>query len=344
MPEFIENPRRTPRVPLRCRVIILSPSGAVQTETEDIGARGCQVVMPTAPTKGDVIALAIAAPTFPRTLRVEGRIAWVSPRAPWRVGVAFVGEALPEAARWMEALFSAQPKLFPARRSPALIAVDAMVYLGAPPRLLLDFGEDELEVLRAVGSGVRVGDLRARLSRSWPRMQRAFFSLLGQLHLTLARSAAGHPATWRRVLGEPERGPAPEPALPVARRQARVPPPPPHGPESAAPTDPGPEPAAPPAPTPPPSSRPLSRATYRDTVAGSPAPDFVGAGVGWRAPTQPRPPLAQALYAQALLDLEEGRTQQALTRLRQALAVAPGDPEIATAIGKAMNTDRSQGS
>jgi hypothetical protein len=325
MPEFLENPRRAPRTQLRCLVQLSLPWGPSDTSTEDIGARGCQVIVDRAPERGAEMSLVLSAPGQATALRVNGRVAWVSPRAPWRVGIAFLPESLAFAARWVEQLRRATPALFPAPRAPDRVAVDATVYLGPVPRLA-DFVADEVQLLRAVGAGIRVGDLRSRFELGWQRGQRAFFALLSQGHLTLSRASATHPLSWKGILGEPSRE---ELAKPSQEPPAKAPPP------AAARPDPTPAPtrAAPkvPARTPPPAAPPPPRDRANDARAGG----------GWRAPAGPRSPTADEMYRLGKAEISAGRTHQALALLRAALSIAPGDPEIAIAIGVAMQTGRS---
>ena len=361
MPEYLENPRRVPREAVRCGARLTLASGPVETTTEDIGSRGCQVVLPFACRRGDAVALAISTARHPDTLRVDGRIAWVSPHAPFRVGIAYAAAGLPGAARWMERLRAFAPDLFPpGRRTPQRVPVDAMVFLGKVPSLV-DFAEDELVVLRKVGAGARVGDLRTQLPLSWPRTQRAFFSLLGRGFIILSRAEATHPVRWKRILGEPAE-PArdrPKATVDVEREEelvlerpgdvagaAEARPDPAPGPEGIRPSNPLPPPlpegaaarvdgplATSVAASKPP---PLPGAGERAGKNGRHAPDFSGAGVGWRTPVRPRSAEADALLNAARVELEERRTHQALALLRSALLLAPGDPEIASAIGRAM--------
>jgi hypothetical protein len=88
-------------------------------------------------------------------------------------------------------------------------------------------------------------------------------------------------------------------------------------------------PHVPPSPTPPPS--------YTSTPL--PGADFQGAGVGWRR-ARTRSPEAQAAFDQALLELSQNLTNRAIASLRRALALAPGDPEIAAQLGKLAFKDR----
>jgi hypothetical protein len=204
MAEFIVNPRRAPRAPARCRAAVASAAGSFEAETEDIGARGCQIVSPRGVKKGETVRLAIASDKVPEPLRVSGKVAWVSARLPWRVGIAFDEAALPESTRWFERLVAAYPGMGSLRKVPERIAVDATVYLGAPPRFLVDFSADEALLLRAIGSGARVDELQARLRDRWPAMQRALFSLIARAAVTLVRGHAVHPDSWKRILGEIE--------------------------------------------------------------------------------------------------------------------------------------------
>src|SRR5512138_3280050 len=156
MAEFITNPRRAPRAPARCRTAVTCPHASFEAETEDIGAYGCQVVSPKGVKRGDAVRLTIANDKLSDPLVVAGRIAWVSAQFPWRVGIAFDEAALPLTSAWFERLVDAHPGMRTLRRLPERIPVEAVVYLGPPPRFVVDFSEDEAAILRAVGSGTRV--------------------------------------------------------------------------------------------------------------------------------------------------------------------------------------------
>ncbi|MGC3997181.1 MAG: PilZ domain-containing protein [Anaeromyxobacter sp.] len=347
MSDAIVNPRRVHRATARCRTAISSTEGEFVTETEDIGARGCQVVSPRSLSRGRPVTLLISSPKVRADLKVQGRVAWVSPQPPWRLGIAFDGGDVPRAAQFMESLMAAYPAIAAARRIPERIATDATVYLGAAPSLLVDFTDDELRLLRAVGVGTSVGELRAGQGDGWPRLQRAFFSLLGSQHLTLSRPSSSHPTAWRHVLGDacapgPARGPTPAPrAAPEAATASRF-----AAAEVAAPPRPSPlPPPLPPAAVgcPHPQARAaaaqgagaVARALDPSAPRGH-APDHSGAGVGWRARGGARPAEAQECYDRAAAELDAGRAITALALLRRALALAPGDAEIAAAIGAAM--------
>jgi hypothetical protein len=362
---------------VRCRARVAASGGHFETETEDVGARGCQVVSPRLVRRGEAIEVALTSEKLPEPLRVTGKVAWVSAQPPWRVGIAFDEGHVPAGERWFERLVAATPGLGSFRRVPEKISLDATVYLGPPPRFLLDFTAEEAVLLRAIGSGARLDELRARVRDRWPVAQRAFFSLLARQAVTLARGQAAHPDAWKKILTEIEASlaveslgtaapslaappaPAPSPAAtPVPVRPLAAPLPPvrpartPIAPPEASPwgtpaLNPHPdivlEDAGPPlevAATPGP--RGAARAEPKSGWA-TPAPLHTGAGVGWRQPAQARGPEAQELYDRALGEIEAGRVNGAIALLREALQRAPGDPEIAAALGKLAFKDRPRG-
>src|SRR5512138_2643174 len=195
MAEFITNPRRAPRAPARCRTAVVTRTASIDAETEDIGAYGCQVVSPKGVKKDEPVQVTIANDRVPEPLHVAARIAWVSARFPWRVGIAFDESALPETTAWFEKLVEAHPGLRELRRLPSRIPMEAAVYLGTAPRFVVDFNEDEALLLRAIGSGARVDELMARFRSRGPAIERAFFSLIARSAVTLVRGQAVHPST-----------------------------------------------------------------------------------------------------------------------------------------------------
>jgi PilZ domain-containing protein len=347
MQEYLENPRRAPRALARCPTVVLTAGGRFAAETADVGPRGCQIVSPRPVRRGEAVHVEISDERVPEKLRLNAHVAWTSRSAPWRLGLAFapVGE---HAARWFDGLLSAHPRLGGYRLLPERIPMDAVVHLGAPPREIIDLGREQLDLLRAVASGARIDELRARLRQGWPGAQRALFSLLAARHVTLDRRAAVEPSQWARILDEegrrlaarplaaPAAAPAPSPPGALAAA-GRAPLPPARDARSPLPAGPAPAPA-------PPRAAPISRAEARGIDEGLrsplgggrvPKPDFVGAGVGWRSPPKARSPQADQHFRLALSELEAGRHASALVLLRRAMALAPGDPEIAQRLGDA---------
>lgn len=199
MPEAVENPRRGWREPIRCRATLELRGARLETTTEDLGARGCRVVLPGPVRLGERLTVTLAAAPLASVLRAAGRIAWVGREVPVHAGIAFEGEALEEAHRWMEPLLRELPEHAPPRHVPHRLPLEAMVFLGAPPGAP-EFTFDQLTMLEEVGAGIRLLELLAALP--WPRarVQRALFSLLGQRFLTLSRVASHPPSDWKGIL------------------------------------------------------------------------------------------------------------------------------------------------
>lgn len=225
--EFIENPRRGPRAVARCRAAVTSAGGTFEAETEDIGAAGCRLASPRFVHRGEPIVVRLAHEGVRQGLRVAAHIAWTSELTPWRLGVAFDPDARQTTHGWFERLLADVPGLATFRRVPGRIALGARVYLGPPPRLVVDLTDDERELAVAIGSGITVRDLRARFGQRWPRLQPALFSLLGHRHATFHRGASVSPRAWAGVLGVTPGGFAPPMAAPEAWAPPAADPPPP---------------------------------------------------------------------------------------------------------------------
>lgn len=353
MAEFILNPRRAARAPARCKAAVVSPAGWFETETEDIGAMGCQIVSPRLVKKDELLQLVVSHEGVGESLLVNGRIAWVSDQPPWRVGVAFDEASRRESARWFERLVAACPGLRAHARVPERIGTDSPVYLAAPPRFVLDFTADEAALLRAIGSGARIDELMARLPDR-AAAQRALFSLIARQAVTFQRGHAAHPDSWKRILSELEASLAvealgsPGPSL-DSRGGTR-------GHEPAASPAPGGAGAAGPAAPPAgaatsaasaaaPSSRGEGEAIEVEgwtveTRHPVQAPTRPSAGSAWRGGRVERSAEAQAALDRAVAEIQGGSVQGAIALLRRALSLAPGDPEIAHLLGELAFKDR----
>lgn len=314
---FVVNPRRAPRAPARCRASVLSASGVFRADTEDLGAHGCQLVGARPVRINERIQLEISNDLVTGVLHVAGRIAWATEVEPWRLGVAFEPGELARARDWFERLVASHPGVGAFRRVPDRIPLDAPVFLGPPPRLLADFSRDELALLRSVGDGVPMREVLSSFGARWATVQRSFFSLLARQHLTLMTRLAVPAASWAALLEEAER-PLPRPLQPEAS-----------APELRSPS---------------PPAAPILGTQHAAPRAAQPprhGPDFVGAGVGWRATPRPRPADAQQCLDLARAEIGVGHLNGALALLRRALALAPGDPEIAGALGQLAFKDRA---
>jgi hypothetical protein len=338
MAEFVQNPRRAPRAPARCLTSVVSAQGTFEATTEDVGGHGCQLVSPRLVRKGEPVQLVVAHEAVKQPLRVAGRIAWSSERPPWRLGIAYDEASHPQTEAWFEELLARVPGLGTFRRIPEKIPIDATVYLAAPPRFVVDLTPDEVSVLRALGSGTSVAELRALLRDRWQPVQRALFSLLAHQHVTLTRGSSVHPDAWRRILTEVEASLAVEslrnPAVPELTPSPTIlqTAPAPHGPAAARPAAPAAaappqmapswSPAAPAAPAAPapfamaPAWRPPPATGAPDPAAAAASADEEPASwlvpavemmpASWPTPTPPLPPAAPAPPRGANRGLDEG--------------------------------------
>jgi hypothetical protein len=276
----------------------------------------------------------------------------VTEQPPWRAGIAFDEAGREDAALWFDRLVAAHPDLAGYRRVPQRLAVDQTVYLGPPPRFLVDFTADEAVLLRAIASGARIDELRARLRDRWEAAQRALFSLMARQAVTLQRGQSVHPESWKKILTDLEASLAID-SLGAAGIAAPIEPPP-AAVEAKAParaaTPLAPEPSGPVAPADraagielasddgaplelaepfaaPPEEAPAP------TAAASPNIDRSGAGLGWRRKPK-RSADAQVAFDRGLSEIAAGNVTGGITFLRIALTLSPGDPEIAHHLGK----------
>lgn len=225
--EFVQNPRRSKRVPAHCRIEVLHGTGSWRSVTQDIGPGGCQIVSPGPIQAGARIAVKLTAADVPETLQVAGRVAWANlPQA--RAGVSF--SAGPRVASWFGLLLQANPDLANAPSAvPDRLAADTRLYLGEPPAEAVDLGLAEILVLGLVIDGVTAGQLRARLGRRWLEARGPFFGLLARKWVVLQRQEAVLQSRWRAILTDAEVLAAVAALGPGRLRPPETPAPPPAG-------------------------------------------------------------------------------------------------------------------
>lgn len=203
----ILNPRRVPRVPLRCSVEIRHAFRTWSAQTEDVGPGGCRIVTPRSVDPGRELRLVLRYDGLRLPLEAKAKVVWSRREAPARLGVAFRPQ---EGAAWFDALVAVDPVAGRAARGmrdrlPRL----TRVYLGRPPQIVIDFSPVELELLRRIGAGVTLD----ALARSFgpvldERTAGALFSLLERRFVVVDPGAAVRPSRWREVLsGEDRRSP-----------------------------------------------------------------------------------------------------------------------------------------
>jgi hypothetical protein len=320
--QWYVNPRRSPRLPLRCPVVVDPGAGAWSAETEDVGPRGCQLLLPRPLPAGRPVRLSIEAEAAGRPLPVAGRVAWVVDRGRIRAGIQFSpGQPEGDPAAWFRRLVRGDPALGAAvSRAPDRLPGGTPLFLRPPPRFIVDLAPEEVTLVRFVRDGMAMADLLAAAPLPGVLGARLVFALLERRVLTLSVSEAEPAWRWHAVLDEAERGPAPSVAAPVARAA------PPLAPAAAAPAIPDvpapvPAPTRAPAPLPPPPAPAAAKGLYGAVV-------------------RQRPAEAQECLDQARAAAAAGEIGGAIALLRRALALAPRDAEISAELGALAFRDR----
>jgi hypothetical protein len=204
MPEFIENPRRSPRAPVRCEArVALREGGYWAGPTSDYGPKGCQVSAPLRLEPGSRLFLELVNERVPGPFQLSGRVAWSSVQAPWRSGIAFDDASVTLASRFFEHLAAAYPGLDTYGRAPDRIPADGALAPLPPPAVEPLLTAAERDVLRAVGAGLTVEELRQRTGKAWSVAQNATFSLLGRRYLTMGTPNAEAARAWVPLLEKP---------------------------------------------------------------------------------------------------------------------------------------------
>ena len=195
------NPRRAPRVPIRCTVEIRHRALAWNAEIEDLGPRGCQVRTPRMISRGREVRLTIRPEELGgRTIVLSGKVVWARPDSPSRIGVGF--DAGTDVS-WFEELLGADPVAQRAAlRIPERIPFEARLYLGLPPRRTTAFSPDEIAVLRAAAACSTVEQLARAMGDAFEPARGRLFSLIGRRMVTLDAALAASPDRWRHILGD----------------------------------------------------------------------------------------------------------------------------------------------
>lgn len=206
LPEFITNPRKSLRLPVRCAARISAEGVGCDGHTEDFGPRGCRLVAPTRLAEGSRVMLHLACDDVPGALAVDAEVVWGQREAPWRHGVVFSSTDLPRAGEWFDELASRHSELLHQVRVPDRLQLGARLFVTPAPPTPPRLGDEETVVLRFACEQPTVAQLQRVLGPDWSRAQRALFNLLGRGTLTLDEAEAGDPEGWKAHLETDRRG------------------------------------------------------------------------------------------------------------------------------------------
>jgi hypothetical protein len=202
--DFITNPRKALRLPLRCGAVIHGDEGTVHCATVDVSLLGCHLVTSLALAVGERVWLRLTEPRLRHDLSVGGTVVWAGQEPGGHAGVRFDEGAQPQVERWLDTIAGEQLDLLHHERVPDRIELGVRLYPVSPPELPPELGDEESVVLRLVCRQPTVGDLQIRLGADWSRAQRALFSLLTRGLVTLDPGEAGGASGWLERL-EPRR-------------------------------------------------------------------------------------------------------------------------------------------
>ncbi len=325
--DFVLNPRRSPRLPARCRVTVAHGGAGWVAETEDVGPRGCQLVSARPLEVGGVARLIIESARVASPLSVVGRIAWVVGDGRHRAGVAYAErQSGVDPASWFRKLLVTQPAMEGViRRVPERLTVDTKLFLRPPPQHIFDFSPDEVRVLKMLGDGTSVGILLEKGPLAEAQAARVIFALLERRILTLSLGEAAPAWRWKAAIAE----------LEMQRSVSRLP----ERPREIA----TPRPWIPPkvdsvirAATARPPPVAAAVAAYASQTPAPRSPDAAPPP----APARARPEAAQECFDRAVSAVSAGEISGAIALLRRALALSPRDPEVAALLGQLAFRDR----
>lgn len=180
MSQLVNSPRRTPRALIGCDARVALKDGRYFTsETVDCGPQGCQLVSPTPLCADDRVFVELRGSGITETVWFSGRVAWAEDAPPFRAGVHFDAGCCADARGFFYRLADAHPDAARNCTNPQELEDDALLI---PARTSADEAllPGEAEVLRAVGDGIRVGELREQLQDRWESLLNPLFSLLAR--------------------------------------------------------------------------------------------------------------------------------------------------------------------
>lgn len=184
MTDFVQNPRRAPRAPIGCDARVALKDGRFFSgPTVDCGPAGCQLVSPAPVPRHERIYVELKGEGVPDTFWFSGRVAWTAEGPPFRLGVHFDDGSTGSAQGFFSKLTEAHPDVVDTSRSPDRVPTDALI---VPAQASMDevLHPGEAEVMRAVGTGIRIGALREKLGERWNACLNPLFALLARNELT----------------------------------------------------------------------------------------------------------------------------------------------------------------
>jgi hypothetical protein len=202
MTTLIQNPRRSPRAPVRCEARIASEDGGFwASATSDYGPRGCRVVSPLPLAPGARVSVQLANERVAGTVELAGRVAWTTREPPGHIGITFEAGSFDAAGGFFDHLAAAYPGMDPYGRAPDRIPEDAPLAPAPPPPFKPLLTESEAKLIDGIGAGAPAAALRAIFRADFELAARALFALLGRRYLVIGPPDPAAAAAWARLRG-----------------------------------------------------------------------------------------------------------------------------------------------
>lgn len=164
----VRERRRLARIPLRCAVVVREKLATTIAETEDVGARGCRVVLKRPAAPGTLLQIRFVPGGAAEPLDAVGQVVWSRRTSPLEAGIVFL--SAPRAASsdacgsWLEALVAAQLKQVVAGELALGGLGDVQLAVGGAPRSVQPGDLPAVRIAQAGGTiaalATSAGDLR----------------------------------------------------------------------------------------------------------------------------------------------------------------------------------------
>jgi hypothetical protein len=214
----VRERRRLARIPLRCAVVVREKLATTLAETEDIGARGCRIVLKRPAPPGTLLQIRFLPAGATEPLDAVGQVVWSRKTPPLEAGIAFVSApraaSTPSVGGWMETLVLSKLRQVVAGEVALGALADVQLTACGAPRSVQPDDLAAVRVAKASGTIGEVADLRpliGLLERGVVCVARVVVDLGGARPLFASDAAPDSRAASAVLVPPPPARPAGEP-------------------------------------------------------------------------------------------------------------------------------------